>query len=234
MAGGARRAVEAGGGEFRTMPWDALPAWMAVEGGPRYAGEYAFKPWIVARLLDEFESVLWLDAGNRVGDAAALDAVFANITARGLWTTSSGPSLARWVHPGMAARLGASAFVRDHGDALMCNGAFVGFSRASPTYEQVFRPWFACSMDLGCLAPPGADRANHRQDQSALSVLAYQHGLGDLCNRTATPLVGKRQPIWGHFFDKEFDRWPPAKKAAYLDRSAKDPYCARFGCRRRR
>ena len=233
-AGGARRAVEAGGGEFRTMPWDALPAWMAVEGGPRYAGEYAFKPWIVARLLDEFESVLWLDAGNRVGDAAALDAVFANITARGLWTTSSGPSLARWVHPGMAARLGASAFVRDRGDALMCNGAFVGFSRASPTYEQVFRPWFACSMDLGCLAPPGADRANHRQDQSALSVLAYQHGLGDLCNRTATPLVGKRQPIWGHFFDKEFDRWPPAKKAAYLDRSAKDPYCARFGCRRRR
>ena len=41
-------------------------------------------------------------------------------------TTASGPSLARWVHPGMATRLGASAFVRDRGDALMCHGAFVG------------------------------------------------------------------------------------------------------------
>lgn len=161
--------------------------------------------------------------------------MFANITQRGLWTTTSGPSLARWVHAGMAATLGAVDLVRDFGDAsAMCNGAFVGFSRSSPTYQAVLKPWAACARDLECIAPPGSDRANHRQDQSSLSVLAYQRGLGDLCNRTTNPpYVGKRQAIWGHYFDRQFDSLPPAKKTAYLDQMAQDPYCAKFGCGRR-
>lgn len=174
--------------------------------------------------------MLWLDAGNKVQDPAALEVIFANASARGVWTDTSFGSLRRWVHPAMVARFRAEALLDAHGDdSMMCNGALVAFSRTHAAYDAVLVPWADCAMDLACIAPPGADRFNHRQDQSSLSLLAYAHGLGDLCNGTSG-LVGKHAQITAHFYDREFDRKPRGVKAKYLNKVAEDPYCTQCKC----
>ena len=43
--------------------------------------------------------------------------------------------------------------------------------------EATLRGWRECSLDVECIAPSGSHRGNHRQDQAALTVLAWRHGL---------------------------------------------------------
>ena len=57
-----------------------------------------------------------------------------------------------------------------------CNGAFLGFSGPGAAYDRVLVPWERCALDRDCIAPPGSDRSNHRQDQAVLSVLAHEFG----------------------------------------------------------
>ena len=65
----------------------------------------------------------------------------------------------------------------------MCNGALVAFEKASPAYSQVLEPWVRCAHDRECIAPVYGSgrgsrslRGNHRQDQAALSFIAYRAG----------------------------------------------------------
>jgi hypothetical protein len=51
------------------------------------------------------------------------------------------------------------------------------------------RGWRECSLDVECIAPSGSHRGNHRQDQAALTVLAWLHGLHATCTRQIVPLL---------------------------------------------
>ena len=51
------------------------------------------------------------------------------------------------------------------------------------------RGWRECSLDVECIAPSGSHRGNHRQDQAALTVLAWLHGLHATCTRQVVPLL---------------------------------------------
>ena len=61
----------------------------------------------------------------------------------------------------------------------MCNGALIGFRKDDAAYEMVLKPWVQCAINSKCIIPKGSSRMNHRQDQSALSVLVDRaFGLG--------------------------------------------------------
>ena len=61
----------------------------------------------------------------------------------------------------------------------MCNGALIGFTKDGAAYNMVLKPWVQCAVDPKCIIPKGSSRMNHRQDQSALSVLVDRaFGLG--------------------------------------------------------
>ena len=45
--------------------------------------------------------------------------------------------------------------------------------------REMIQAWAACAHDAFCIAPPGSSRANHRQDQSALSILAARFGYAE-------------------------------------------------------
>ena len=62
-----------------------------------------------------------------------------------------------------------------------CNGAFSAHVWGSPMFEKISKNWLACSLVKDCTCPPGSTRANHRQDQAALTVLAHQAGVA--CRR---------------------------------------------------
>ncbi|KAJ1448461.1 hypothetical protein M885DRAFT_539084 [Pelagophyceae sp. CCMP2097] len=219
--------------ELRTLNFSAVPSFFVVEGGSHYAGEYAWKAYIMGEMLADFDLVLWLDAGDGVRDALALDRIFDKVATVGFWSDTSGRSVQRWVHPKLLTELGAAALAfAEHEGAYagMCNAALVGFSRRHALYEAFFVPWRRCSMDLACIAPPGSDRWNHRQDQASLTVLAYLAGVGArYCNASA--VEAKRQGIDSHLFDKKFaSRVGPRNRSAYVAHVQPDPFCLHVRC----
>ena len=45
------------------------------------------------------------------------------------------------------------------------------------------------SLELECIAPGNSTRRDHRQDQAALTVLAWKHHLQGTCTRQIVPLI---------------------------------------------
>lgn len=157
---------------LRQFPYDQYPPWFDVR---RAAGEYAWKPVIIKKLVDEFGKVLWLDSGNAVKKRNNLTEVLKVLDSTGFYSPASRATADIWSHPAAAARLAPSA---DLSAIANCNGAFIGFNRDSKAYHTVLVPWYQCALDRACIAPPGSNRTNHRQDQTALTLIAYRAGLG--------------------------------------------------------
>ena len=58
------------------------------------------------------------------------------------------------------------------------NAAILGFDTTSDVIlENIMNPWIECCQEFDCIQPPGANRKNHRQDQSILTILACSSGL---------------------------------------------------------
>ena len=59
----------------------------------------------------------------------------------------------------------------------------------------------ARSLELECIAPGNSTRRDHRQDQAALTVLAWKHGVQGTCTRQVVPLIvhveGAKMPCAG-------------------------------------
>jgi hypothetical protein len=133
-------------------------------------GEYAWKPIIVKEMLDTTTSaVLWLDSGDRLTRTDTLQNTFSQIERDGHITATSSGTTQTWVHPSTLSFLHVPNL-----NIQMCNAAIVGFDMRA--YEKVVRPWVECALQHVCIAPPGATRKNHRQDQAVLTVLLYQAG----------------------------------------------------------
>jgi hypothetical protein len=156
-------------------PWTTLGTFNFTHYLPQYQEgvalrEYAWKPIIVKEMLDTTTSaVLWLDSGNRLTRSDTVKALFSRIRRDGHITTTSGGTTKIWAHPKTLAFLNAPNL-----NVRMCNAAIVGFDMRA--YDTVVAPWAECASVPACLAPPGSSRANHRQDQSVLTVLLHKAG----------------------------------------------------------
>ncbi|MBW8866705.1 MAG: hypothetical protein JF610_05115 [Acidobacteria bacterium] len=149
------------------------------------AGEYAWKPVIVADVVDRLRAagdaadVLWADAGSYFHELAP---IASRVRASGgLWVRRSSGTMRQWTHPSMFARLGAVA--ADYADRRNADATLIGFAIASAgaaacqrLYDTVIAPWRACALDRECIAPAGSSRKNHRQDQAVLSYLVHSGG----------------------------------------------------------
>jgi hypothetical protein len=179
--------------EARALPrWDGMVyhrfdygAYPAFMNAAVHAGEYAWKPVIVAEVVEWARAgerprdVLWADAGcyfhalQPIADKVAQSG--------GLWVRASAGTMREWTHPGMFAHLGAdpAAF----GDRPNADATLVGFATGSAPpsarealYRDVVLPWKVCAMARDCIAPAGSSRSNHRQDQAVLSYLVHRAG----------------------------------------------------------
>src|SRR5579863_234450 len=157
--------------EWRRFEFEKYPTYFNIRVK---AGEYAWKPVIIADLLEEAgEPVLWFDAGVVVLEP--LTALRAALRTCGLYSPRSGGTIADWTHPKMLAYFGLDAdWARDKPNL---NGACCAFD---PSFEEICvlaRRWREGALIKGCIAPEGSDRSNHRQDQALLTVLAHLAGL---------------------------------------------------------
>jgi len=177
---GVIRVAFTGKLELRVFDYDRYPTYVRVDQPS--AGQYAWKPIIIKGVVDEFGSVLWMDSGNSVSwtkfgfEPNNITDVFRLINEVGFYSPGSRDTMRRWTHPGMLTEMRvdpAAAFL----DEAPCNGAYIGFAKDAPAYKTVLVPWYDCALRESCIAPQGSNRSNHRQDQSALSLLAYGQGL---------------------------------------------------------
>ncbi|KAL6069143.1 Glycosyltransferase [Balamuthia mandrillaris] len=150
------------------FPYHLYPAYLNVS---IKAGEYAWKPVIIERVLSLHNYVIWLDAGDVLYQP--LQGSWELLEETGFLSTDSGGTVTQWTHPGVFRYLGISDEVVERLSLIPnCNAAYLGFGRER-SYRQLVLPWVRCALVRECIAPEGSSRANHRQDQAVLTVLVY-------------------------------------------------------------
>jgi hypothetical protein len=168
--------------ELRRFPFESYPPHVDVQVN---AGHYAWKPIVVAEVVDEErrrehpDDVLWSDAGAYF---YSLDQVAARLReSGGLYVRRSSGDVAKWTHPAMFRH-----FADDparYADRPNASADLVGFAigsagpaEAARVYEQIVQPWREAALVKECIAPAGSSRRNHRQDQAVLTYLIHRAG----------------------------------------------------------
>jgi hypothetical protein len=133
------------------------------------AGAYAWKPIIVSDVCREFPNdvVIWCDAGNKISNFQAL----CNITTQcGLHSAATSGTMRKWTHPHTLSNMKVPS---EYFEKRMRNAACVGI--ASSRARELVQEWRTYALDKNNSLPEGANRSNHRHDQSILTYLFYRY-----------------------------------------------------------
>jgi hypothetical protein len=138
----------------------------------RDLSNYAWKVLAVAEAVKQDKVVLWMDSGLEVRQH--LDVLRGIISVDGYVSALQHDQVETLTHPAMVKKMGLemNQFKGKH----FCAGSLQGFIRGGKAERDILIPAVKCAMDLGCIAPEGADRTNHHFDQSVFTMLAYHKG----------------------------------------------------------
>lgn len=140
-------------------------------------GQYAWKPIIINITYHIMKrTILWLDSGCIV--TKKLYKVFTDINKYHCWSIYSSGNISIWTHKGMIKYFNISTNITSK---RICSGGVVGFKWNSKKSRVILDQWVSCAYDKNCIAPNGSSRVNHRQDQSALSILLYKYNVFANC-----------------------------------------------------
>jgi hypothetical protein len=162
----------------------------------------AWKPVIVREELAAAGApLLWLDSATVV--LRPLGPVFEAVLRTGLYTPFGGGSpVAVHTHPETLAAMGAPAWVAQ---ARQRASGVIGLDPARAPVRRLVEDWEAACLQERIIDPPGADRSNHRYDQSVLNLLLYpmaaREGIAltddeiDVSSPRPTPLYRTRNKV---------------------------------------
>lgn len=155
---------------LRSFPFASYPAHFALGAG---AGEYAWKPVIIADALEEFGWIVWLDAGTHVCMKKSLADLANASLASGVATLATSGTIGTWTYPGTLDHLAGW----EHASLPNPAANIISMFGRSPAHLYVSAVWRSCALHKDCIAPAGSSRANHRQDQAVLAVLLAHMGI---------------------------------------------------------
>jgi len=137
------------------------------------AGEYAWKPVIIGEICSESDGfVLWCDSGNVIDKR--LSWIRRIVQRDGIYCPFSAGTIAEWTHPGMLSFLKLD----DRYKGLQnLNAAVICLNPRNPEISKLIIDWHNCALNVNCISPKGSSRANHRQDQAALTSIAVRNGV---------------------------------------------------------
>jgi hypothetical protein len=162
-----RKELTVAGHKLRRFRFEDYPAYFNIQIA---SGQYAWKPVIIADELKRTNGILlWMDAGNLI--RAPLARLREQLSHAGLWSMTSSGTVAQWTHPGTLAYLRASPGMLTKPNR---SAGLVAFRAGFPGIAELVESWKRGALDEACIAPPGSNRLNHRQDQAVLTVLIYQ------------------------------------------------------------
>ncbi|KAF9427392.1 hypothetical protein BGZ94_004992 [Podila epigama] len=163
--------------EYETFNYSAYPSFWDITVA---RGEYGWKAGIIKEVADKHRGlILWLDSGNMLA-LEFLRYLPGYLDKFGFWSPQSSGTFQQYTHPGLPA------FYDDSLDNYMsetnCNGAAVAFDTSKESiYNGLLEQWYQCSRTKECIAPEGSSRANHRQDQAALTYLVKRLKFTEQC-----------------------------------------------------
>ena len=169
--------------EFRAFEFPKYPAFLDIRIA---AGEYAWKPQLIRDVARESREVCWMDAGNIVTEP--LRKLRCEVRREGYYCPQSQGTISEFTHPAMLAYFDLPSDWKS--DFRNLNGACVAFDMRNPRGASLLEEWARYALIKDCIAPQGSSRANHRQDQSLLTVLAYRAGRTRESSKTAKKLLG--------------------------------------------
>lgn len=129
------------------------------------------KPLAIRHAVETFKIAIWLDAGCTV-TTPLRTSLFPILRKNGHFAVQGQDgNMVQWCHDGTwnYYNLNKSQFVNKPSYA----GGINGWMDKSPEYYSILVPWTQCALREECIAPPGSSLANHRYDQSALSIIIY-------------------------------------------------------------
>lgn len=137
------------------------------------AGAYAWKPIIVSEMYNECNGILlWCDSGNILNNEIFK---LANIiTLYKIYTPVSSGTVERWTHSGCLKNMNVPSEMLS---LPLRNAACVGFLCNDIYVKQFVDEWKESALFKENSLPEGANRNNHRWDQSILSILYYKYNI---------------------------------------------------------
>jgi len=153
---------------YRKFDYSKYPEYFNIQIN---AGEYAWKPVIIEEVSKEIDGIMiWSDSGNKILDS--FERLYTIIENQGIYSSFSCDPIWMWTHP-----LTLKYFnIQDPNFLnLICrNGAFIGFDTRKKEVKNFIKDFSRFAQDKNCIAPPGSNRSNHRQDQAILTIMYYQ------------------------------------------------------------
>ena len=135
-------------------------------------GHYAWKPLIIYEMLQMHNNVIWLDAGTQLTSILSIEFMISKATQHyGIYSMQSSGTIEDWTHPDMITYFSKHIHVTDVNiHRKNCHAAMLSFTKSTIVYH-IMKLWVKCALHLNCIEPCGASRTNHRQDQSALTII---------------------------------------------------------------
>lgn len=158
------------------------------------AGYYSWKPFVIGSTYIQYKrSILWIDCGCYIN--RKLNYEYDEIKRNIVWSIASGTTVERYTHRGLFQLLNVNKTIYNK---TMCAGGIVGIFYPSYIVNSIISLWKACALIKNCISPDGANRGNHRQDQSVLSILMYQYNFD--CSKN-------HQKAFVTHFDKHYRKY---------------------------
>jgi Protein of unknown function (DUF1647) len=168
---------------LKTFDFSAYPAYFNIRIA---AGEYAWKPTIIAEVAKQHSGVVWwMDAGNIITES--LTPTFQNILETGFFYSSSGGTIGKWTHPAMLKYFNLPEDWKT-GDEMLA-ATSVAFDTQNKLALKLLMDWAKFALIKECIAPEGSNRTNHRQDQALLAVLAGMQNWPDPIRSKSIPIA---------------------------------------------
>lgn len=187
--------------EWRAFDYSRHPPHVRLE-----AGHYAWKPIIVADLLEELgNQVLWLDSATLLH--ANLDEVRAALTRHGTYTLAGQAPIGERCDPLTLAALSPPPEILDRPERV---AGVVGFDARHPVAAGLARTWRQHALTKSLIAPRQPRLRQHNPEQALLSILLLSAELrGELTlNAGEIDISSTRPARWLSSRHKVSDRLP--------------------------
>ena len=132
---------------------------------------YAWKPVIIREVFREQQGhILWLDSANII--LKNLAPVWEIISDTGCYVPYSGSgTLKEWTVQATLDYMNVPASWYSQRNRA---GNTCGFSCSDEIIQSVIEKWYEFALIRECIKPEGANRGNHRDDQSLLTILLME------------------------------------------------------------
>jgi len=136
-------------------------------------GGYAWKPVIFWETLNQYKcKLIWMDAGTLITES--LESLKTYICWKGYYWHYSPGTIQEWTHETTLSYLKVPGKFYNYRNL---SASVIAVDYNDEEAYKVARDWKDCALCEECISPKGSDRSNHRQDQSALTILAHKRGL---------------------------------------------------------